>query len=198
MNLALSPHLSPAHSTSSERHSTAPREARQVINELIRIFSYLTFPLRLALSSQVYSLEAERAIFRWCGILLDRRVRSFVQLSCCQLIFIFTSSLDRMKEHAAEIVTDEQFETRAERWPKDTPDTKEAYYIRQIFDGLFFPLSSLAHQSNLGDDPDLFPSPAAAETAVRWIPRGDWGCSSDPSGRSVSIHNAAYDASANE
>ena len=27
----------------------------------------------------------------------------------------------------------------------------------------------------------------------RWIPRGDWGCSSDPSGRSVSIHNAAYE-----
>ena len=30
--------------------------------------------------------------------------------------------------------------------------------------------------------------------AGRWIPRGDWGCSSDPSGRSVSIHQAAYDA----
>lgn len=57
---------------------------------------------------------------------------------------------------------------------------------------------------------DLFPSKAAASTAVRcvklafslflfssrvlvsWVPRGDWGCSSDPSGRSVSIHQAAY------
>jgi hypothetical protein len=55
-----------------------------------------------------------------------------------------------------------------------------------------------------------FPSKAAVETAVRydlffnvdqtiaqhlncsWIPRGDWGCASDPSGRSVTIHNAAY------
>lgn len=37
-----------------------------------------------------------------------------------------------------------------------------------------------------------FPTKAAAKTAVRWIPRGDWGCSADPSGRSVSIHNAAY------
>ena len=27
----------------------------------------------------------------------------------------------------------------------------------------------------------------------RWIPRGDWGCAADPSGRSVSIHNAAYE-----
>jgi hypothetical protein len=53
-----------------------------------------------------------------------------------------------------------------------------------------------ANHANPGGDLDLFPSPAAAETAVRWIPRGDWGCASDPSGRSVSIHNASYDASA--
>ncbi len=38
----------------------------------------------------------------------------------------------------------------------------------------------------------MFPSETAAETAVRWIPRGDWGCAADPSGRSVAIHNAAY------
>ncbi|EAU88464.1 asparagine synthase [Coprinopsis cinerea okayama7 len=83
------------------------------------------------------------------------------------------SWIDGMKQHAEDTITDEQFAKGAERWPEDTPATKEAYLIRQIFD-------------------DLFPSPAAAKTAVRWIPRGDWGCSSDPSGRSVSIHNAAY------
>lgn len=38
----------------------------------------------------------------------------------------------------------------------------------------------------------LFPSETAAMTAVRWIPRHDWGCDADPSGRSVKIHNAAY------
>ncbi|KAF8844588.1 asparagine synthase [Paxillus ammoniavirescens] len=85
------------------------------------------------------------------------------------------SWIDGMKDHAAAIVTDEAFATRAERFPADTPDTKEAYYIREIFEG-------------------YFPSDAAAKTAVRWIPRGDWGCASDPSGRSVSIHNAAYQA----
>jgi len=84
------------------------------------------------------------------------------------------SWIDGMKGHAAAIVSDEAFAQRAERWPKDTPDTKEAYFIREIFDG-------------------LYPQAAAAETAVRWIPRGDWGCASDPSGRSVSIHNAAYE-----
>lgn len=58
----------------------------------------------------------------------------------------------------------------------------------------------------------LYPSETAAKTAVRyaflclglnlyvyesdtsWIPRGDWGCATDPSGRSVTIHNAAYNA----
>ncbi|KAF9246211.1 hypothetical protein BU15DRAFT_39733 [Melanogaster broomeanus] len=83
------------------------------------------------------------------------------------------SWIDGMKDHAAAVVTDEAFAMRAERWLIDTPDTKEAYYIREIFEG-------------------HFPSDAAAKTAVRWIPRGDWGCASDPSGRSVSIHSAAY------
>ncbi|TFY70395.1 hypothetical protein EVG20_g2610 [Dentipellis fragilis] len=85
------------------------------------------------------------------------------------------SWIDGMKDHAETTVSDEQFAKRHERWPTDTPDTKEAYYIRDIFDG-------------------LFKSEAAAETVVRWIPRADWGCAADPSGRSVSIHNAAYDA----
>lgn len=84
------------------------------------------------------------------------------------------SWIDGIKDNAAAFVSDKDFAKRAERWSVDTPDTKEAYYIREIFDG-------------------LFPSEAAAKTAVRWIPRGDWGCSSDPSGRSVSIHKAAYE-----
>ncbi|KAJ8078647.1 asparagine synthetase [Marasmius tenuissimus] len=84
------------------------------------------------------------------------------------------SWIDGMKDQAASAVSNEAFEKRAERWPESTPDTKEAYYIREIFES-------------------LFPSDAAAKTAIRWVPRGDWGCASDPSGRSVSIHNAAYD-----
>ena len=33
------------------------------------------------------------------------------------------------------MVSDEAFSKRAERWPESTPDTKEAYFIRNIFDG---------------------------------------------------------------
>ncbi|KAJ7709965.1 glutamine-hydrolyzing asparagine synthase [Mycena rosella] len=83
------------------------------------------------------------------------------------------SWIDGIKDHAEAVVTDEAFTKGGERWA-DAPSTKEAYFIRQLFD-------------------EFFPSEAAASTAVRWIPRGDWGCASDPSGRSVSIHNAAYE-----
>ncbi|KIK59796.1 hypothetical protein GYMLUDRAFT_201318 [Collybiopsis luxurians FD-317 M1] len=85
------------------------------------------------------------------------------------------SWIDGIKDHASTVVSDEAFADRSSRWPDNTPDTKEAYYIREIFDG-------------------LFPSEAAASTAIRWIPRGDWGCAADPSGRSVSIHTAAYNS----
>ncbi|KOS12545.1 asparagine synthase [Malassezia pachydermatis] len=84
------------------------------------------------------------------------------------------SWIDGMKEHAEKIVSDEKFAERESRYPLDTPETKEAYMIRELFEA-------------------WFPSDAAAKTAVRWVPRGDWGCASDPSGRSVAIHDAAYD-----
>jgi len=84
------------------------------------------------------------------------------------------SWIDGLKDHAERTIPDDMFEKRSERWPEDTPDTKEAYYIRDLFDSLFL-------------------SATAARTAVRWIPREDWGCAADPSGRSVNIHNAAYE-----
>ncbi len=83
------------------------------------------------------------------------------------------SWIDGMKDHAAQLISDDKFAERAKRYPVDTPDTKEAYWIREIFEG-------------------WFPSDSAARTAVRWVPRGDWGCAADPSGRSVAIHDAAY------
>ncbi|KAI0050934.1 asparagine synthase [Auriscalpium vulgare] len=83
------------------------------------------------------------------------------------------SWIDGMKDQAESAISDDIFAKRSDRWPENTPDTKEAYYIRDIFDSLFL-------------------SEAAAQTAVRWVPRGDWGCAPDPSGRSVAIHNSAY------
>ena len=55
-----------------------------------------------------------------------------------------------MKDHAASVISDDQFANRVERYPSDTPDTKEAYWIRELFE----------HH---------FPSEAAAKTAVRCV-----------------------------
>lgn len=62
------------------------------------------------------------------------------------------SWIDGLKAHSERTVTDEQLAGAAQRYPLDTPETKEAYFIRQTFEG-------------------HFPSEAAAKTAVRWIPR---------------------------
>ena len=74
-----------------------------------------------------------------------------------------------MKEHAAQVVSDEEFAKREEKWSFDVPDTKEAYFIREIFDGtnkwphLIFWRMFANSILGLG----LFPSETAARTAVR-------------------------------
>ncbi|KAJ2496864.1 asparagine synthetase [Coemansia sp. RSA 2049] len=60
-----------------------------------------------------------------------------------------------------------------ERFPHDTPDTKEAYLYRELFE-------------------QHFPQSACLASVVRWVPRTDWGCSADPSGRAQKIHDNAY------
>jgi asparagine synthase (glutamine-hydrolysing) len=44
-----------------------------------------------------------------------------------------------LKDHAENSIPDEIFEKRFERWPEETPDTKEAYYLRDIFDSEIAP-----------------------------------------------------------
>ena len=46
--------------------------------------------------------------------------------------------INRMKNHASEVVSDESFAKRQQKWSFDVPDTKEAYLIRDIFDGKVF------------------------------------------------------------
>ncbi|XP_055547529.1 asparagine synthetase B [glutamine-hydrolyzing] [Wyeomyia smithii] len=79
------------------------------------------------------------------------------------------SWIDTITKYAAEHVSEEEFSMAAERFPLNPPPTKEAYYYRQIFE-------------------ELFPHKSCAATVQRWIPRTDWGCSADPSGRKQSAH----------
>ncbi|VDK51793.1 unnamed protein product [Anisakis simplex] len=77
------------------------------------------------------------------------------------------SWIDQLMNYCAEQVTDEQMSKASQLYPFNTPHSKEAFYMRQIF-----------HQH--------FPSDNAAKTVLKWIPK--WQENEDPSGRASKIH----------
>ncbi|KAJ3191132.1 asparagine synthetase [Irineochytrium annulatum] len=87
------------------------------------------------------------------------------------------SWIDSLRDHANKIISDQDFAEAARYFPHDTPTTKEAFWYRRVFE---------RH----------FPQRACLESVVRWIPRKDWGCPEDPSGRAQKGHEAAYEKAA--
>lgn len=69
--------------------------------------------------------------------------------------------IDALKDNAELHVTDEQMKQPKTEWGDDVPDSKEAYWYRNMFD-------------------ELFP-PQCASTVMRWTPT--WSKQTDPSGR---------------
>jgi len=80
--------------------------------------------------------------------------------------------IDSMKAFCEASVSDEDFDAAAERFPYNTPATKEAYYIRCLF-----------HEH--------FPQASAARTVLPWIPM--WQANADPSGRANDVHVATVE-----
>jgi len=94
--------------------------------------------------------------------------------------------VDSLRDIAEKEVSDQMFANAANRFPHNTPTTKEGYRYRMIFE-------------------DLFPGEAAEKT----VPGGksiacsteramNWDASfadrADPSGRAAGVHDSAYDA----
>jgi len=77
------------------------------------------------------------------------------------------SWIDTLIEYCSAQVTDEEMERAEERFPYNTPATKEAYYYRSVF-----------HK--------YFPQVSAAQTVRKWIPK--WQENTDPSGRANAAH----------
>jgi asparagine synthase (glutamine-hydrolysing) len=75
--------------------------------------------------------------------------------------------IDQLIEYCESKVTDAQLEDAADRFPYNTPMTKEAYFYRDIF-----------HKH--------FPQKSAAQTVRKWIPK--WQENEDPSGRANAAH----------
>ncbi|ALM48267.1 asparagine synthetase B [Flavobacterium psychrophilum] len=75
--------------------------------------------------------------------------------------------IDTLIDYCAFQVSDEELETAEERFPYNTPATKEAYFYRTLF-----------HRH--------FPQVSAAQTVRKWIPK--WQENTDPSGRANAAH----------
>jgi asparagine synthase (glutamine-hydrolysing) len=95
--------------------------------------------------------------------------------------------IDALRDHADAQVSDHQFAVAKHRFPYNTPATKEAYYYRQIFDGIY---PSLGAARTIPEGKSIA---CSTERALAWD--ASFRGRADQSGRSVGVHTAAYDAS---
>lgn len=94
------------------------------------------------------------------------------------------SWIDSIRDHVEQHVTDRQLANAAFRFPLNTPDTKEGYYYRSIFEE-YFPQESAAHCV-----------PSGKSIACSTVEALEWDESfknnADPSGRSMQgVHQAS-------
>ncbi len=77
------------------------------------------------------------------------------------------SWIDELKVYCESQVSDNEFTKAKDLYPFNTPDTKEAFYFRKLFE-------------------EMYPEQHAIRTVKKWIPK--WQESTDPSGRANAAH----------
>ncbi len=96
------------------------------------------------------------------------------------------SWIDALRDYAEKEVSDRKFAERADRFPVNTPVTKEAYLYREIFEDLF-KLPSAVKTVPYGKS-----VACSTETAIAWDEK--FKNMADPSGRAVTdVHADAYE-----
>ncbi|WP_115717278.1 asparagine synthase B [Gallaecimonas mangrovi] len=96
------------------------------------------------------------------------------------------SWIDSLKEVTASEVTDHQLQTAQYRFPVNTPDTKEAYFYRQIFEEHFGNLNSVVTTVPHGKS-----VACSTPAALAWDE--SFQNNADPSGRAAKgVHQSAY------
>lgn len=99
--------------------------------------------------------------------------------------------IDGLKAKATSQVKDKQLLTAAHRFPYNTPRTKEAYYIRSIFEEHFPQQAAL---ETVKYEPSIACSTAVAVAWDEEFKRVALSCNGEQSGRAVQgVHVAAYD-----
>ena len=95
------------------------------------------------------------------------------------------SWIDGLKAHVESLVTDQQLENAHIRFPVNTPDNKEGYYYRTVFEEKY-PLATAADCVIGGKS-----VACSTEEALAWDE--SFQNNADPSGRAVlSVHNESY------
>jgi len=101
------------------------------------------------------------------------------------------SWIDSLKAHAEVEVSDDDFACVAERFPRNTPASKEAYVYRALFEQHFPGDEALAL---VPGGPSIA---CSTPTAIAWD--ASFAAAADPSGRAVAgVHEAAYQRSSGE
>lgn len=94
--------------------------------------------------------------------------------------------VDHLKAVGEDEISDQQFATAKNRYPHNTPTTKEAYRYRQIFEE-YFPGEACEKTVPGGKS-----IACSTERAMSWD--ASFATRADPSGRSAGVHDSAYDA----
>lgn len=94
--------------------------------------------------------------------------------------------VDSLKDAAEAEVSDQMFASAINRFPHNTPTTKEGYRYRQIFEE-FFP-GEAAEKTVPGGKSIA----CSTERAMAWD--ASFASRADPSGRAAGVHDSAYDA----
>ena len=95
--------------------------------------------------------------------------------------------VDHLKDIAEREISDQMFSTAKNRFPHNTPTTKEGYRYRRIFEEMF--PGEAAEQTVPGGKSIA----CSTERAMNWDK--SFSQRADPSGRAAGVHDAAYDVS---
>jgi len=93
--------------------------------------------------------------------------------------------VDHLRDIAEKEISDQMFANAANRFPHNTPTTKEGYRYRMIFES-FYP-GEAAEKTVPGGKSIA----CSTERAMRWD--ASFASRADPSGRAAGVHDAAYD-----
>jgi asparagine synthase (glutamine-hydrolysing) len=93
--------------------------------------------------------------------------------------------VDHLKDIAEKEISDQQFANAKNRFPHNTPTTKEGYRYRKIFEE-FFP-GEAAERTVPGGKSIA----CSTERAMKWDE--SFSKRADPSGRAAGVHDSAYD-----